>query len=388
MQVESSSQSTPASRSAPLRVAYDALALVSGDGGTGKGVQLRNLINSGWAEFQGYAPPFRKQNMTAGIVQGGHRRYLIWQQASLPRLLRPWQPNVFLAPYNTAPLWLPRGTQLVLVLHDLILMQKFKSLTARTRIVNGYKRRLIAPSVARSSYVVTVSEFSRNSILEYFPEARVTVIPCTIPESWFVGPNSANPKQRDNYILLVTAPPPHKNTARALRAYASYVKMAGNGAAALRIVGLARTGKLFRRIVQEFGLEKKVVFEPFLSTPALQRLYRSAKAVLVPSLVEGFGIPVLEAMASGTPVIASRSSSLTEVGGEAAQYFNPLDETSMATSIFQVTADPELWLETARKGHIQAEKFHPEIVRRQVDAFWCQIASDHLTANRSGTPQP
>ena len=371
-------ESMPALRGAALRVAYDARALVSGDGGTGKGMQLRNLIDSRWAQFQGYAPPAEKQKLPAGIVQGGNGRYLIWQQASLPRLLKPWRPDVFLAPYNTAPLLLPRRTRLVLVLHDLILLQSFGATAIRARIVNSYRRRLIPLSVARSSYVLTVSEFSRDRILEHFPKARVVVIPCTIPDSWFVRPR--NPQQRDNYILLVTAPPPHKNTARALRAYARYVSMAGADAANLRIVGLAGAGESFPAIVHELRLNEKVVFEPFVSTATLQSLYRRAKAVLVPSLLEGFGIPVLEGMASGTPVITSRSSSLAEVGGEAVQYFDPLDEASIAASIFALSENPALSIEKVRKGHVQAAKFHPRIVHRQVDEFWFQIASEHAAA--------
>ena len=371
-------ESMPLLRGAALRVAYDARALVSGDGGTGKGMQLRNLIDSRWAQFQGYAPPAEKQRLPAGIVQGGNGRYLIWQQASLPRLLKPWRPDVFLAPYNTAPLLLPRRTRLVLVLHDLILLQSFGATAIRARIVNSYRRRLIPLSVARSSYVLTVSEFSRDRILEHFPKARVVVIPCTIPDSWFVKPG--NPQRRDNYILLVTAPPPHKNTARALRAYARYVGMAGAGAANLRIVGLAGAGESFPAMVHELGLNEKVVFEPFVSTAALQSLYRRAKAVLVPSLLEGFGIPVLEGMASGTPVIASRSSSLAEVGGEAVQYFDPLDEASIAASIFALSENPALSIEKVRMGHMQAAKFHPRIVHRKVDEFWFQIASEHTPA--------
>ncbi len=321
MRAESTPQSRAAWRGNTLRVAYDARALVSGDGGTGKGIQLRNLINSRWAQFQGYAPPVARQKLTTGIVQGGNGRYLIWQQASLPRLLKPWQPDVFLAPYNTAPLLLPRHTRLVLVLHDLILLQSFGPTTTRARIVNSYRRRLIPLSVARSSYVLTVSEFSRKRILEHFPEARVIVIPCTIPESWFVAPS--NLQQRDNYILLVTGPPPHKNTARALRAYARYVGMAGAGAANLRIVGLAGAGESFPAIVHELRLDQRVTFEPFVSTATLQLLYRRAKAVLVPSLLEGFGIPVLEGMASGTPVITSQRQFPFGSGWRSRSIFRP-----------------------------------------------------------------
>jgi glycosyltransferase involved in cell wall biosynthesis len=367
------SDSSALLQTAPLRVAYDAQALVSGDGGTGKGAQLRNLINSRCAHFQGYAPSADNKEYT-GIVRGGAGRYLIWQQASLPRLLKPWKPDVFLAPYNTAPLWLPSGTQLVLVLHDLILLHNFRARSARMRIINSYRRRLIPFSVARSRHVLTVSEYSRDAILKFFPDTRVTVIPCTIAESWFAGPAPSRP--RDNYLLLVTGTPPHKNAARALCAYASYVKRAGTNAANLRVVGLALSGEEFRSIVRDTGIGDRVTFEPFVPNATLQQLYRNARAVMVPSLMEGFGIPVLEGMASGTPVLASRSSSLSEVGGDAVEYFDPLDEQSMAMAIHKLLTNSELCLEKARKGLEQAARFHPTVVHARVDEFWLQIASE------------
>jgi glycosyltransferase involved in cell wall biosynthesis len=334
---------------------------------------LRNLINSRCAHFQGYAPSADHKEFT-GVVRGGASRYLIWQQTSLPRLLKPWKPDVFLAPYNTAPLWLPNGTQLVLVLHDLILLQNFRATSARMRIINSYRRRLIPFSVARSRHVLTVSEFSRNAILQSFPATRVTVIPCTVPESWFIAPDPS--RQRDNYILLVTGTPPHKNAARALCAYASYVKRAGATACSLRVVGLALAGEEFHSIVRDAGISDKVTFELFVSNATLQQLYRRARAVMVPSLMEGFGIPVLEGMASGTPVLASRSTSLSEVGGDAIEYFDPLDEESMAATLYGLLGNPDLCMERARKGHAQAARFHPSVVRGQVDRFWLQVASE------------
>jgi len=101
-------------------------------------------------------------------------------------------------------------------------------------------------------------------------------------------------------------------------------------------------------------------------------------------LLEGFGIPVLEGMASGTPVIASRSSSLSEVGGEAVQYFDPLDEKSIALSIFELNESSALSIEKVSKGYMQAAKFHPRIVHRQIDEFWFQIASEHAARPRRG----
>lgn len=375
----------PAIQPIPVRVGYDAQALVSEDGGTGKGVHLRNLITSRWAKFEGYAPAGNKTQLT-GVLQSGSSRYLIWQQTSLPRLLNTYKPEVFLAPYNTAPIWLPRATQLVLVLHDLIAMQKFKHDTLRKTVVNSYKRLLIMPSVAQASYVLTVSEFSRRQILKVFPDARVIVIPCTIPSSWFELCASINMRQRANYILLVTAAAPHKNTARALRAYASYVKLAGPGAANLRIAGLSQSGSHFRTMVSDLGLANRVLFEPLISTSTLQDLYRTATAVLFPSLLEGFGIPVLEAMASGTPVVTSRGSSLSEVGGEAPRYCDPLNEASIASALLEVVGNVNLREEMARKGRVRATRFHPDSVRPRIDSFWRQIASEHTTnaCNRPG----
>ena len=140
------------------------------------------------------------------------------------------------------------------------------------RIINSFRRRLIPFSVARSRHVLTVSEFSRDAILQCFPDTRVTVIPCTIPESWFVSNDF--PEPRDNYLLMVTATPPHKNAARALSAYATYVKRAGADAVNLRVVGLALAGESFHSIVRDAGISEKVVFEPFVSNTALQQLYR------------------------------------------------------------------------------------------------------------------
>jgi glycosyltransferase involved in cell wall biosynthesis len=366
----------PAITPIPVRVGYDAQALVSEDGGTGKGLHLRNLITSRWAEFEGYAPAGNKKEIT-GVLQGGSSRYLIWQQTSLPRWLSTYKPEVFLAPYNTAPIWLPRTTRLVLVLHDLIAMQKFQHDTLKKTVVNSYKRLLITPSVAQASYVLTVSEYSRRQILELFPEARVIVIPCTIPASWFELDASVSMRPSANYILLVTAAAPHKNTARALRAYASYVKHAGAGAANLRIVGLSQSGSQFRSMVSDLGVTNRVVFEPLVATATLQELYRGATAVLFPSLLEGFGIPVLEAMASGTPVVTSRGSSLSEVGGEAARYCDPFEETSIVEALLEVVRNANLREQMVRRGRVQAAKFHPDSVRPRVDSFWRRISSEH-----------
>ena len=108
----------------PLRVAYDAQAFLSPNRGLGKGVQLRSLLGPYLDTFAGFAT--RGQNYSEQrLIQRGLPRYQLWHQLSLPYQLQRWGADVFLAPYNTAPLFIPKRTKLILVLHDLILLERF-----------------------------------------------------------------------------------------------------------------------------------------------------------------------------------------------------------------------------------------------------------------------
>jgi alpha-1,3-rhamnosyl/mannosyltransferase len=92
--------------------------------------------------------------------------------------------------------------------------------------------------------------------------------------------------------------------------------------------------------------------------------------------MEGFGIPVLEAMASGTPVIASNATSLPEVGGHAAAYFEPTNMAALAETLFQVLGDQNRQQTMIDLGFAQAQRFHPDIVARRVEIFWGAMACD------------
>ena len=172
-------------RAAPLRVGYDAHALLAPPGAlTGKGVQLGNLLGRYAQRFIGFAPP-GENNSNLPLVQQGSPRYNIWEQTSLPALLRRTKIDVFLAPYNTAPLYIPSSTRLVLVVHDTILQENFKHGNLRRDLYDGYRRFLIRRAARRAEVILTVSEFSKQEILSYFPGSRVEVIPCTLAASWF-----------------------------------------------------------------------------------------------------------------------------------------------------------------------------------------------------------
>jgi glycosyltransferase involved in cell wall biosynthesis len=362
-------------QSYPLRVAYDAQAFLSPNRGTGKGVQLKNLLGPYLDTFVGFATKGRNYS-DQNLIHGGLSRYILWQQISLPCLLHQWKTDIFLAPYNTAPLVLPKRTKLILVLHDLILLERFGTPNLRRKIDNEFRRFLIPKAVSRAHTVLTVSSYSRQQIVRHFPSARVQIIPCSIARSWFVGKDLWRPNERENCILATTANVPHKNPHRALKAYAAFVGQSDRSIVPhLRLVGLSDSVQEFRRCAEMLQIADLVHIEPYLSESQLQDLYRRSRAVLVPSLMEGFGIPVLEAMASGTPVIASNATSLPEVGGAAAAYFDPTDVAAMAATLKRVLGDPNRQQKMMELGLDQANKFHPDTVILQVQAFWDSLAA-------------
>jgi glycosyltransferase involved in cell wall biosynthesis len=352
------------------RVGYDGQAFLTRNGGTGKGAQLRTLLGPFIRQFTGFAstdPNFGD----VPLIQEGLAGYNLWQQISLPGSLRRHKIELFLAPSNTAPLRLPRNTQLVLVLHDMIIMKDYQKSETRARVLDRYRRRLIPASVARAQLVLTVSEHARQEILAAFPKANVRVISCTVPQPWFSPRSLAG---RAGHILMVTSSAPHKNADAAMDAYALYAQKGGSNARPLKIVGLANHAPRYIPQLRAAGLESLVEFLPYINEEELRGIYQEASALFFPSLDEGFGIPVLEAMATGTPVLTSNVASMPEVAGEAACYFDPFSVESMASSLDRVLSDAALCERMAEEGLAQAQRFHPDLVQQKVTQFWKEIA--------------
>ncbi len=353
------------------KVGYDGQAFLTRNGGTGKGAQLRTLLGPFIRQFTGFAstdPNFGD----IPLIQEGLAGYNLWQQISLPRSLRRHKIDLFLASSNTAPLRLPRKTELVLVLHDMIIMKDYQKPETRARLLDRYRRRLIPASVARAELVLTVSEHARQEILQAFPKASVRVISCTVPHQWFSPRALAG---RAGHILMVTSSAPHKNAEAAIDAYVLYARKAGSNARPLKIVGLANHAHRYTPELRGAGLESLVDFLPFINEEQLQVMYQQAGALFFPSLDEGFGIPVLEAMATGTPVLTSRAASMPEVAGEAACYFDPSSVEDMASSLERVLSDIALCERMAHDGLHRAQSFHPDLVRQKVIQFWKEVAN-------------
>lgn len=358
-----------------MKIAYDAYTIVNTQSAGGKGKQLRTLLGRYSETFQGFAPKEGGGDSSSSIILKGPRKYPIWQQTSLASLLKDYQPDIFLSPNNTAPIFLPKNTRLILVLHDMMMFRPMVGASLRLRALVETWRWLIPLNVRRSSLILTVSEYSRGQILSKFPDAKVKVIPCTVEEELFRADKRIQIGDRDDFLLLVTSIEPHRNIRRLLMAYSAYVRRTGSASVRLRIVGVYRKAREVFAMLPEEHVRSLVTIETFLPDDELQELLRRAKALVMPSIEEGFGIPVLEAMAAGTPVICSSTASLPEVAGSAAAYFDPTDITDMCNVIERVLQNSDMRAELSEKGLVRASAFHPAIIGRQVEALWDSVSA-------------
>ena len=250
--------------------------------------------------------------------------------------------------------------------------------------------RLLRKIAAEADHIVTVSENSKRDIVEFLgvDERRVTNTyeSVSFPREVVERSDDLVAEQlrgsfrleAQKYLLFYGALEPKKNVGRLIDAYllsAVDIPLVITGAGGW---GNQAETKLLEQLrdeerTQPLGKRRIYHFE-YASVPMLVTLIRGARAVLFPSLYEGFGLPVLEAMLLGTPVVTSRTSSLPEIAGDAALYVNPYDTNEIAVAIKTITADEGLRADLSRRGRVQAELFSVERYRERVAALYRQLA--------------
>lgn len=311
-------------------------------------------------------------------VHAGAAFFPYWEQIVLPRLCEEHGVTQLLCPYNTAPLRLPSTTQLTLVVHDLIYLQPWTRLPPSVSLYQTlgrlYRRWIVPRVAAHAARLLTVSEYTKKQISRDFsiPEKDIEVIPNSVEEAWFVE-EPLPWGQRAPYLLAVAGEAPSKNLHALIQAFSVFRQAAGNVAAEsrLRIVGVKPLHHPhFQRAADAAGVGYCTCFEPFIDEAALRRLYREAWLFVMPSLYEGFGIPLLEAMASGTPVVCSNTTSFPEVIGDAGWLFDPRDVEDMAAKLHSAWTDQRGKLEHAARGLARAQRYRRAAVAQDIAAFW------------------
>jgi glycosyltransferase involved in cell wall biosynthesis len=300
---------------------------------TGDETYVENLLR----ELGGLAPEFRLAAVTrrpelvpAGIepVDLPARRQPWRMAVSLPILLRRLHPELGHFLYVIPPLY--RG-QAVVTVQDLSFERHPELMSPRDRF---YFRTFVRRSVRRAARVLTGSEQTRRDLVDRYGLApgRVVVTPYGLDPVY--GPEGPAPENGE-YALFVGGLELRKDPVAALEAIALV-----NEDLRLILAGPARRGhKAVRSAVRRLGLEQRVELRGHVSKEELAGLYRGAACLVFPSRYEGFGLPLIEAMASGAPVVATTAGSVPEIAGDAAILVEPGDPPALADGIERALAD-------------------------------------------------
>jgi glycosyltransferase involved in cell wall biosynthesis len=258
------------------------------------------------------------------------------------------RPGVYFSPGYNPPL--ASRAPFVFTIHDLMHLRVAEESSVAKRL---YYERIVRPALLKACKVLTVSHYSKGEIVEWSgiaPENVLVVGNGVGPE--FV-PTGARHVEDRPYLLYIGNRRPHKNLPRLLKAFRS----APIGSDVILLCSGMRDGAM-NRWIHEAGLDPSAVrFTGEIPEERISDYYRGALAVLVPSLYEGFGLPALEAMACGTPVLAGNRASLPEVVGDAGLLVDPLDVAAIADGIGRILRDAGLRKELATRGLAQASIF-------------------------------
>jgi glycosyltransferase involved in cell wall biosynthesis len=306
--------------------------------------------------------------------------YGLREHLSIPHKLRSLGVDLFHAPHYVLPLLCRRRS--VVTIHDCIHLLFPEYLP--NRLGYRYAKLMMGSAIQRSSLVFTVSEASRRDILQFYPDAdpeRLQVVPNAIDETLLADPGEEEMERvkeryqiRGRVVLYAGNIKPHKNLDRLIAAFGLLKQRPGHEDLKLLIIGdEIRKYPSLRRRVEAAGVRQDVRFFGFVPDQTLAALYRLASVFAFPSLYEGFGLPPLEAMACGTPVVTSNVSSIPEVVGDAAVQVDPYDTAAIAGGLERVLADPALRATLVARGHERVQHFSWERSVRAVHASYMRV---------------
>ena len=343
-----------------VRIGVNALYLIPGGVG-GTEIYLRELLTA-LAELDQVNEylVFTNLETESGLVpkqanfhwkpQAVHARFrpgrILWEQIVLPFEAARYRLDVLFNPGFTAPVFAP--CRQVTVFHDL----QHKRHPEYFRWFDlPFWRLLLWASAHRSHRLIAVSEATRADLLRFYriPKERVAVIAHGVELAF----SHLDRSRTAAYLLCVSTLHPHKNLPRLIRAY-------GRDKRDFRLILAGLRGfhaEPIERLIEEMGVRDSVQITGWVPRDELYLLYSRARAFVYPSLFEGFGMPVLEALAGGIPVACSDIPPLHEVAGDAALYFDPLDEDAIAAAMERVMNDTSLRERLAKAGVERAREF-------------------------------
>ena len=296
----------------------------------------------------------------------------IREQWALRPVLKSVAPDLFHAPSFALPRFCP--VPIVASVHDMIHVQFADDYTTKHQLYYDW---ILGPALRLMPRVLTDSAYSAKSIVEYFrvlPE-KVIVTPLGIEPRWRPVEDAARiaeVRERfglpEEYILFMGNPKPHKNAHGAIEAFAK------SGLACTLALRIGVVDEL-ETLAEKLGVADRVMFIDRADDQDLMALYSGARLMVFPSFCEGFGLPVLEAMACGCPVVTSNVSSLPEVAGDACEMVDPADTDALAAALKRVATDDALRADRARRGIAHAATFRWEDTARRTREVYGEVVA-------------
>jgi glycosyltransferase involved in cell wall biosynthesis len=296
----------------------------------------------------------------------------LWTKIALPLALftSKEKPDIFFSPTHYIPRFAPSRIKRVVTVFDLSFLRFPEMFTKKDlwQLKNWTKF-----SVENCDHIITISKCSKEDIVKSygFNADKITVAYPGYDEEKFKLKDKGQQNLKDNYLIYIGTLQPRKNLVRLMEAFARVVKDVKDLKLVIvgKTTGEGKQGWMYDEILKtpaELGIQEKVKFVGYVPTNGLSDLLSGAVAFIQPSLWEGFGIPVVEAMASGTPVIVSNVSSLPEVVGKAGLLVDPYSIDQIEQAIRTIVSDKKLQQKYSKEGIIQAKKFSWDKMAKEV----------------------
>ena len=315
-------------------------------------------------------------NVTPIVISPPARHSLLWKfwyDVRVPLVLKKIKADVFVSPDGFCSL--TTKVPQCLVAHDLAFLH-FPQSIPKTQLF--FYKRYTPKFLHKAKSIATVSQFSKKDIVEQYKidEAKIGVVysaakqifqPLSFDDQTTIKEKYTNGKE---YFLYTGAIHPRKNLINLLKAFSIFKKRQQSGMKLVLAGRLAWKNNEFLTLLKTYKYRTDVLLTGYLPEAELARLTASAYALIYPSLFEGFGVPVLEAMQCGVPVLTSGNTSMQEIGEDAALYFDANDCTDIAEKLMLIYKDETLRNNLIKKGFVIAKKYSWQ---QTADLLWANI---------------
>jgi glycosyltransferase involved in cell wall biosynthesis len=296
--------------------------------------------------------------------------YPWWEQFKLPKIAKSYTCDILHCTSNTAPY--STRIPIITTLHDIIYMEGslLKLLMNKASLYqkfgNIYRRIIVSKVVKNSKRLITVSNFEKQNIINYFKLKNkeiqtvhngVNKTFTAISNTGHIAKVKAKYELPEKYMLHISNKDPRKNTIKVLKAFNEYLKKTTNNCKLLMLGCNDVDLKIMLNQIRAMDLYEHIILTGYVSDEDLPILYQLSQLFLFPSLREGFGIPIIEAMACGVPVITSNTSSMPEVAGNAAHLINPNQTKEIYQGMLKIMSNERYKNELIQRGLKRSEQF-------------------------------